>query len=70
MDYLLRVEYNTTVNKLYSMVADHYKISAECVVLKMSDCNIVCGDTELHVLFYTVQVFGTISVVFYLPEWV
>ena len=52
VDYLLRVEYNTTVNKLYSMVADHYKISVEHVVLMMNDFKIVSSDTQLHVLFY------------------
>ena len=52
-DYFLSVEYNTTVNKLYSMVADHYKISVrEHVVLMMNGYQILCGDTELHVLFY------------------
>ena len=49
---LLKVEYNTSVNKLYSMVAHHYKISVEHVVLMVNDDQIVSCDTELHVLFY------------------
>jgi len=52
-EYVLSVEYNTTVNKLYSMIADHYKICVEHVELIVYDNQIVhCSDTELHVLFY------------------
>ena len=52
-EYLLKVEYNTAVNKLYSysMVADLHKISVEHVVLMVNDNQIVSYDTELHVLF-------------------
>ena len=51
-DYLLRVEYNTETSQLYSMVANHYKISVEHVTLTMEGYRILCDDTELHVLFY------------------
>ena len=44
-DYLVSVEYNTIVKKLYSMVADHYKICGENVVLMVNDNQIVhCND--------------------------
>ena len=52
-DYLLSVEYNTTVDKLYSMVADHYKISVKHVMLMVNNAQILLSDnSELHELFY------------------
>jgi len=50
-DYLLSVEYNTTVNKLYSIVADHYKISVEHVLLMVNNCQMP-DDTKVHRVFY------------------
>jgi len=51
-EYLLSVEYNTTVNKFYSLVADHYKISVERIVLMVNHCRISDGDTRLYRVFY------------------
>jgi len=51
-DYLLRVEYNTETSQLYSMVTDHYNFSVAHVLLTMEGYQILCGDKELHVLFY------------------
>ena len=51
-DYLLSVEYDTKVYKLYSMVVDHYKTFADYTVLMVNDYKIVCGAAALHVLFY------------------
>jgi len=51
-DYLLSVEYNTTVNKLYSIVADHYKISVEHVVLMVDNYQMPDGGTQVHGMFY------------------
>jgi len=53
-DYLfLCVEYNIKVNKLYTIVADHYKISVTHVVLMLSaNSQLPADDVPLHSVFY------------------
>ena len=50
-DLILSVQYVSTVNELYSMVAEHHKISVEHVVLLRNSKEIICGDTALYLLF-------------------
>ena len=51
-EYLLSLEYNTTANKLYSIVADLYKVSVKFVVLMVNNYQIADGDMPLHSVFY------------------
>ena len=53
-DYLfLCVEYNIEVNKLYTMVADYYKISVTHVVLMLSTNSLLPADNvPLHSVFF------------------
>lgn len=62
--YFLRMEYDAPVNKLYSMVADHYKISEEHVLLVVNDNQIDYVDKEVHMLFYPPIILSEIMVAY------
>ena len=50
-DLILSVQCVSTVDKLYSLVAEHYKISVDHVELLKNSKEIICGDITLYLLF-------------------